>query len=373
MTDFASRIHTHKERHNLAWRLHLDTTLLTALMLLMALALGIVYSAGGDSTVNKQLARLAVGLGVMVVLAQIPPRILKLWSPAIYLAGIIMLLVVEFTGAIGKGAQRWIDLGFFRFQPSELLKLAVPMMLAWYFAEKPLPPTLKQIVVALLLIVIPVVLIAIQPDLGTSLLIFASGFFVLWLAGLQWKLVASSALLAAAAAPMLWFFYMRDYQKQRVLTFLDPEKDPLGSGYHIIQSKIAVGSGGLYGKGYMQGTQSQLEFIPERHTDFIFAVFGEEFGFLGAVLLMVLFAFIVWRGLYIASNAQDTYSRLLAGAITLTFSVYVIVNIGMVIGVLPVVGVPLPLVSYGGTSSVTLLAGFGLLMSLHTHRRLLSS
>lgn len=374
MNEFgSSRIHAHKERHNLAFRLHLDATMLTALSMLLALALVIVYSAGGETTVTKQLARLAIGATVMVVLAQIPPRFLKFWSPGIFLLGISMLLVVEFTGAIGKGAQRWIDLGFMRFQPSEMLKLAVPMMLAWYFSEKPLPPTFKQIAVAGLIIAIPVVLIAIQPDLGTSLLILASGFFVVWLAGLSWKLLASLGILSGLAAPALWFFYMRDYQKKRVLTFLDPEKDPLGSGYHIIQSKIAVGSGGLYGKGYMQGTQSQLEFIPERHTDFIFAVFGEEFGFLGSILLLVLMAFIVWRGLYVAIHAQDTYSRLLAGAITLTFSVYVIVNIGMVIGLLPVVGVPLPLVSYGGTSSVTLLAGFGLLMSLHTHRRLLSS
>lgn len=372
MSDFSTRVNAQEQR-GVAWRLHMDSTLLFALFVLMAAAMGVVYSAGGDITVERQAARLAFGGVVMFAIAQVPPRFLRLWAPLFYVAGVVLLLVVEFTGAIGKGAQRWIDLGVFRFQPSEMLKLAVPMMLAWYFSEKPLPPSLKQLSVAAALIAIPVVLIAIQPDLGTSLLIAASGFFVLWLAGMSWKVLGTLGLFAACAAPALWIFYMRDYQKQRVLTFLDPEKDPLGAGYHIIQSKIAVGSGGLYGKGYMQGTQSQLEFIPERHTDFIFAVFGEEFGFLGGLVLIGLMFFIIFRGMYIAMHAQDTFARLLAGAITLTFSVYVFVNIGMVTGILPVVGVPLPLVSYGGTSSVTLLAGFGLLMSLHTHRRLLAS
>lgn len=373
MTDIGSRLHTHKERHSLIWRLHLDWSLLVGLLALMSVALLVVYSAGGQDTMVRQAVRFAIGIAALVVIAQIPPRLLKLWAPALYIIGVIMLVIVDVVGVIGKGAQRWLDLGFIRFQPSELMKIAVPMLLAWYFAERPLPPRLSQVAIAGGLVLLPVMLIALQPDLGTSLLIAASGLFVLWLAGLSWKLVAGMLVSVAALAPALWFFYMHDYQKQRVLTLLDPEKDKLGAGYHIIQSKIAIGSGGLYGKGYFQGTQSQLEFVPERHTDFIFAVIGEEFGLLGGVLLLALFAFIIIRGLYIANQAQDTFSRLLAGALTLTFFVYVFVNMGMVSGILPVVGIPLPLVSYGGTASVTLLAGFGILMSVHTHRRLLTS
>lgn len=373
MSEYGSRVHTHKERYSLLWRLHIDWMLLAALMMLMSIALLVVYSAGGHDYMVKQAMRFAIGLAALVVIAQLPPRLLKLWAPALYIIGIIMLVIVDVVGVIGKGAQRWLDLGFIRFQPSEMMKIAVPMLLAWYFAERPLPPRFQHILIAGGLILLPVVLIAIQPDLGTSLLIAASGLFVLWLAGLSWKLVTGLLAAAVALAPALWFFYMHDYQKQRVLTLLDPETDPLGAGYHIIQSKIAIGSGGLYGKGYFQGTQSQLEFVPERHTDFIFAVIGEEFGLLGGLLLLALFAFIILRGLYIANQAQDTFSRLLAGALTLTFFVYVFVNMGMVSGILPVVGIPLPLVSFGGTASVTLLAGFGVLMSVHTHRRLLTS
>jgi len=373
MTDFGGRVHTHKERYSLLWRFHIDWMLLSSLLVLMSVALLVVYSAGGYDTMMRQAARFGIGLAALVFVAQLPPRVLKLWAPILFVAGVIMLIIVDVVGVIGKGAQRWLDLGFIRFQPSELMKIAVPMMLAWYFAERPLPPRFSQIAIAGGLILLPVVLIAVQPDLGTSLLIAASGFFVLWLAGLSWKLVTGLLVGVTALAPALWYFYMHDYQKQRVLTLIDPESDPLGAGYHIIQSKIAIGSGGLYGKGYFQGTQSQLEFVPERHTDFIFAVIGEEFGLLGGLLLLGLFAFIILRGLYIANQAQDTFSRLLAGALTLTFFVYVFVNIGMVSGILPVVGVPLPLVSYGGTASVTLLAGFGVLMSVHTHRRLLTS
>lgn len=373
MTDFGGRVHTHKERHSLLWRLHIDWMLLMGLLALMAVALLVVYSAGGEDTMLRQAMRFAIGIVAMLVIAQFPPRVLKLWAPSIYIIGVLMLIIVDVVGVIGKGAQRWLDLGFIRFQPSELMKIALPMLLAWYFAERPLPPRLSHIAIAGGLILLPVALIALQPDLGTSLLIAASGAFVLWLAGLSWRLVVSALAGLAALAPALWYFYMHDYQKQRVLTLLDPESDPLGAGYHIIQSKIAIGSGGLYGKGYFQGTQSQLEFVPERHTDFIFAVIGEEFGLLGGILLLALFAFIILRGLYIANQAQDTFSRLLAGALTLTFFVYVFVNMGMVSGILPVVGVPLPLVSYGGTASVTLLAGFGVLMSVHTHRRLLTS
>lgn len=373
MTEYSSRMHTHRERYGLLWRFHLDWALLMGLLALMSVALLVVYSAGGQDYMVQQSMRFALGIAAMIVIAQVPPRLLKLWAPALYVIGIIMLVIVDVVGVIGKGAQRWLDLGFVRFQPSELMKIAVPMLLAWYFADRPLPPRLSHIAIAVGLMLLPVGLIALQPDLGTALLIAASGFMVLWLAGLPWQLLLAGGIGIAGLAPLLWYFYMLDYQRQRVLTFLDPESDPLGAGYHIIQSKIAIGSGGLYGKGYFQGTQSQLEFVPERHTDFIFAVIGEEFGLLGGLVLLALFAFIIVRGLYIANQAQDTFSRLLAGALALTFFVYVFVNMGMVSGILPVVGVPLPLVSYGGTAAVTLLAGFGVLMSVHTHRRLLTS
>ncbi len=353
-------------------RLHLDLPLLTALLLLCGFGLVVLYSASGQSLpqVERQAMRLAIAFGVLFGLAQIPPHTLRRWSPWLYLAGILMLTLVLVMGAVGKGAQRWLDLGFVRFQPSELVKLATPMMIAWFLSARPLPPNGKALVASLALIALPVLLIARQPDLGTAILVASSGLFVLFLAGMSWRLIGGLALAGAAAAPLLWHF-MRDYQRQRVLTFIDPERDPLGAGYHIIQSKIAIGSGGLYGKGWLNGTQSQLEFLPERHTDFIFAVLGEEFGLVGAGLLLLLYLFIILRGLHIAARAQDSYSRLLAGALTLVFFVYLFVNTGMVSGLLPVVGVPLPLVSYGGTSLVTLMAGFGMLMSIHTHRKLL--
>jgi len=353
-------------------RLHLDLPLLTGLLLLCGLGLVVLYSASGENLhqVERQLMRLGIAFGVMFALAQIHPHTLRRWSPWLYLAGVAMLALVLAMGVVGKGAQRWLDLGFIRFQPSELVKLATPMMIAWYLSARSLPPNWKQLAVSLALILLPVLLIARQPDLGTAILVAASGFFVLFLAGMSWRLIVGLGVTAAAAAPLLWHF-MRDYQRKRVLTFLNPESDPLGAGYHIIQSKIAIGSGGLYGKGWLNGTQSQLEFLPERHTDFIFAVLGEEFGLVGASILLLLYLFVILRGLQIAMQAQDSYSRLLAGALVLVFFVYLFVNTGMVSGMLPVVGVPLPLVSYGGTSLVTLLAGFGMLMSIHTHRKLL--
>jgi rod shape determining protein RodA len=321
--------------------------------------------------IQRQLIRLGVAFGAMFVLAQIPSSQLRRWSPWLFGIGILLLVAVLIIGQVGKGAQRWLDLGFFRFQPSELAKLAVPMMIAWFLAEKSLPPKWKRLVVAGALIVLPVLLIAKQPDLGTSLLVASAGIFVLFLAGLSWRFIGGMIITAIPSAWILWEWGMREYQRNRVLTFLDPERDPLGTGYHIIQSKIAIGSGGLYGKGWLNGTQSHLEFLPERTTDFIFAVLAEEFGLAGIVLLLSLYLFIILRGLYIAAQAQDTYSRLLGGALTLVFFVYLMVNTGMVSGLLPVVGVPLPLVSYGGTSLVTIMAGFGILMSIHTHRKLL--
>ena len=359
-------------RQGLLAVIHIDLPLLVGVMLLCGFGLVVLYSASGQDLgqVQRQVVRLMLAFFVMLAVAQINPTSLRRWSPWLYLIGVIMLIAVLAFGQVGKGAQRWLDLGVLRFQPSELVKLAVPLMIAWYLAEKRLPPSAQRLAVAAALTVVPVLLIAKQPDLGTSLLVGSAGIFVLFLAGISWRLIAFLGVTAAAAAPVVWYL-MRDYQRQRVLTFLDPEKDPLGAGYHIIQSKIAIGSGGLYGKGWLNGTQSQLDFLPERHTDFIFPVLSEEFGLIGVITLLALYLFIIARGLYIATRAQDTFTRLLAGSLTLVFFVYLFVNTGMVSGLLPVVGVPLPLVSYGGTSLVTLMAAFGILMSIHTHRRLL--
>ncbi len=352
--------------------LHLDVVLFLLLIVLISVGLVILYSAGGESQalLSNQGIRLAVAMAGMLVIAQIPPAVLRRWSPWLYLVGLCFLLAVLLAGEMGKGAQRWLDLGFIRFQPSEMMKLAVPMMVAWYFADRPLPPRVHELLVSGLLVIVPMLMIAKQPDLGTALLVGSAGIFAIFFSGIRWRILIGLGAAAVALAPVLWHF-MHEYQRQRVLTLLSPESDPLGAGYHIIQSKIAIGSGGIYGKGWLNGTQSQLDFLPERSTDFIFAVFGEEFGLLGAVLLIMLYVAIIFRGLYIAVYAQDTFSRLLAGSLSLTFFVYLFVNTGMVIGLLPVVGVPLPLVSYGGTSLVTLMAAFGMLMSIQSHRRLL--
>ncbi|MGW8369834.1 MAG: rod shape-determining protein RodA [Gammaproteobacteria bacterium] len=353
-------------------KLHLDGPLLAGLFAVSGAGLVILYSAGGQSEelLMRQVLRIGFAFGVMLAAAQIPPNFLRMWSPWLYLFGVVLLGFVLVGGDVGKGAQRWLDLGVVRFQPSEIMKLAVPMMVAWFLHRRPLPPQLPELLFMVILIIVPTVMIAVQPDLGTSLLIASSGAIVILLAGLRLRIILLLGFVIVSAAPVLWYF-MHDYQKQRVLTFLNPENDPLGSGYHIIQSKIAIGSGGVFGKGWMNGSQAQLEFLPERSTDFIFAVAGEEFGLLGLLLLLVLYLFVVGRGLYIAVHGQDTFSRLIAGSISLTFFVYLFVNTGMVTGLLPVVGVPLPLVSYGGTSMVTLMAGFGILMSVHTHRKLL--
>ncbi|HHH43743.1 MAG TPA: rod shape-determining protein RodA [Gammaproteobacteria bacterium] len=352
--------------------LHLDAALLFGLVALSTLGLFVLYSsAGGDENLlMRQVIRLGLAFSTMAVIAQLRPQWLQRWTPWLYGSGLLLLIAVLVAGDVGKGAQRWLDLGFVRFQPSEMMKLAVPMMVAWYLSDKRLPPTGGRLLIAGALIIVPVMLIARQPDLGTSLLIGSAGFFALFLAGLSWRLLGGLSLLAAAGAPLLWHF-MHDYQRQRVITFLDPEQDPLGAGYHIIQSKIAIGSGGLFGKGWLNGTQAHLEFLPERSTDFIFAVLGEEFGLVGIGVLLLVYSFIIFRSLYIATQAQDTFGRLLGGSLAMTFFIYIIVNTGMVTGLLPVVGLPLPMVSYGGTSMVTLMAGFGILMSIHTHRKLL--
>ncbi len=352
--------------------LRVDLVLFTGLLVLIACGMAVLYSAGGgeNSLLVKQTVRLGVGMVIMLVMAQIPAEDLRLWSPWFYVLGVVLLLFVMFGGDTGKGAQRWLGVGGVRFQPSEMMKLVVPMTVAWFFADKHLPPGRIAVLISLLITMIPAGLVVVQPDLGTALLIMSAGVFAIFFAGISWRLIASGLFTAVACTPLLWHF-MHDYQKQRVLTMLDPHSDPLGSGYHIIQSEIAIGSGGVYGKGWLNGTQSQLEFIPEQDTDFIFAVFGEEFGFLGVALLLMIYTFIVFRGLVIAIRAQDAYSRLLAGSLSLSFFVYFFVNIGMVSGLLPVVGVPLPLISRGGTSMVTLMAAFGMLMSISTHRRLL--
>ena len=352
--------------------LHIDAALLLGLLALSAIGLFVLYSASGqDQTVLlRQLIRLSIAYGAMIFVAQLPPLWLQRWTPWLFGLGLVLLVAVLLIGDIGKGAQRWLDLGLVRFQPSEMMKLAVPMMVAWYLSDQRLPPSPSRLALAGALIIVPVLLIAKQPDLGTALLIAIAGFFALFLAGLSWRLLAGLTLVTAAAAPVLWHF-MHDYQRQRVITFLNPEQDPLGTGYHIIQSKIAIGSGGLFGKGWLNGTQAHLEFLPERSTDFIFAVLGEEFGLTGICVVLVIYALIIVRSVYIATQAQDTFRRLLGGSLAMTFFVYLIVNTGMVTGLLPVVGLPLPLISYGGTSMVTLMAGFGMLMSIHTHRKLL--
>lgn len=350
---------------------HIDTPLLLGLLALVSYGLLVLYSASGQSErmVEAQIIRLGVAFAVMIGMAQISPLTIRRWSLPLFIVGTLLLVAVLMFGHIGKGAQRWLDLGFMKFQPSEIMKLAVPMAIAWFISSHNLPPKFRHLLIGFLMCAVPTLLIAQQPDLGTSILIAGAGIFVLFLAGMSWKLIGLIAALISAFAPVLWLFGMHDYQRRRVLTFINPESDPLGSGYHIIQSKIAIGSGGVDGKGWMQGTQSQLEFLPERHTDFIFSVLSEEFGLIGVLILLAIYLFIIGRGLLIASRAQDNYAKLVAGSFTLTFFVYVFVNIGMVSGLLPVVGVPLPLVSYGGTSMVTMMAAFGIIMSVSTHKR----
>ena len=354
--------------------IHIDVWLLLGIVLLMTLGLVILYSASNQDTsvVESQVMHIMLALGVMFIFAQITPSTYQRWAPWIYLAGMLLLIAVLIMGHIGKGAQRWLNMGILRLQPSELMKLAIPMLLAWHFHKIHLPLSWRAIFTAAVIIFIPALLTAKQPDLGTAILLVIAGCSVLFLAGLSWRLISSLAVLVALACPAIWFV-MHDYQRKRVLTFLNPERDPLGSGYHIIQSKIAIGSGGPFGKGWLNGTQSHLHFLPEHSTDFIFAACGEEFGFFGSIVLITLFMMVVMRGIYITINAQDTFSRLLAGSLTLTFFVSFFINMGMVTGILPVVGIPLPLISYGGSSMVTLMASFGILMSIQTHRKLLTT
>jgi rod shape determining protein RodA len=361
-----------KSSNSLSQKLHVDVPLLLGLLTLSSVAFVVLYSAGGQKIdmVFRQAGRLALAMGIMVAIAQIHPRYLRLYSPVLYLLGVLLLAAVAVAGETSLGARRWLNLGVVRFQPSEMMKLAMPMMTAWFLATQPMPLALRHVLAAGTLILVPTLLIAKQPDLGTAFLVGVAGAAVLFMAGLGWNYIIALVALGGSLLPVLWHF-MHGYQKDRVLMFLNPESDPLGRGYHIIQSKIAIGSGGIHGKGWLHGTQSHLDFLPEPSTDFVFAVFAEEFGLIGCIGLLAIYLFILARCFYIVVQAQDKFSRLLSGALTVTFFVYIFVNTGMVIGILPVVGVPLPLVSYGGTSMVTLLAGFGMLRSTQTHRKLL--
>ncbi len=357
-------------RNTLSSRLHIDWPLFSCMLICFSIGLLVIYSAKMEMhLVHKQLINFAIATACMLMVAQLQPRTYRSWAPVLYFGTLITLALVLVIGDISKGAQRWLDLGIIRFQPAELMKIAVPLMVARSLDQQILPPSARNLILPSLYIFVPVVLIGLQPDLGTAILVASTGLAVLFFAGLSWKIIFSLAGMATACTPILWYV-MRDYQRRRVLTLLNPELDPLGSGYHIIQSKIALGSGGFFGKGWLNGTQSHLEFLPERTTDFIFAVFGEEFGLCGIMFLIFVYVLIMLRGLYIGMRAHDTFSRLLAASIIMTFFVYLFVNMGMVNGILPVVGIPLPLVSYGGTSLVTVMISFGMLMSIQAHRKL---
>jgi len=353
---------------------HMDGMLLAFLIALLGISIAVVFSASGQDTMRLagHLSNIAVAMAALVVVANIPPHILAKLGPPLYVIGLVLLVGVALFGEIRNGSRRWLPLGITSIQPSELMKIALPLMLAWYFQQREAAIKLRHFGVAALLIAMPFLLILRQPDLGTAMLIGASGFYVLFFAGLSWKIITALGAAAALSLPIAWNM-LHDYQRQRVMTLIDPGSDPLGAGYHIIQSTIAIGSGGAFGKGWLNGTQNQLDFVPERTTDFIFAVYSEEFGLLGVILLLLLYLAIIARGLNIAENAPTLFARLMAGAISLNFFTYLFVNMGMVSGILPVVGVPLPLMSYGGTALLTLMIGFGMLMSLATHRKLLRS
>lgn len=353
------------------FRLHIDPLLVLLITVVVVFGLVVLRSAvdGNEALFVAQVQRLGLAYVALIVAAQIPPQLYLRFAPVFYLVGLTFLILVLFAGVTVKGSQRWLEVpGLLRFQPSELMKLAVPMAIAWYLQRRALPPSLKHTGICLLLVALPALLIGRQPDLGTSILVFGAGFAVLLLAGLSWRWVIGALMAMAAAAPLIWRFVLEGYQRQRILTLFDPQSDPLGAGWNIIQSTTAIGSGGLFGKGLFEGSQSYLDFLPEARTDFIVAVIGEELGFSGVVFLLTMYLLIIARGLWLAAQAGSTFGRLLAGAFVLTFFVYLFVNVAMVSGLLPVVGVPLPLVSYGGTSAITLMAGFGVIMSVRTHK-----
>ncbi|WP_085163802.1 peptidoglycan glycosyltransferase MrdB [Gilliamella bombi] len=355
-------------------KIHIDPLFFLFITLLLGYSLYILWSASGQNIdmMQKRVIQILLGYTVMIALAQFSPRTYEKWSPYLYVVCIIILLLVDIFGYTSKGAQRWLDLGILRFQPSEIAKIAVPLMVAKFIHRDGCPPPLKTTLQTLGIIGVPTLLVAMQPDLGTAILIIMSGIFIIFLAGINWRYILIALILIAIFLPIMWFFLMHDYQQKRVLMLINPELDPNGAGYHIIQSKTAIGSGGIWGKGWLEGTQSQLEFLPERHTDFIFSVIAEEFGFIGSIILLILFLCLIVRGLIIAAQAQTTFGRILSGGLILVFFIYAFINIGMVSGILPVVGVPLPLISYGGSSLVVLMASFGIMMSIHTHRYMLS-
>ncbi|MHB1591577.1 MAG: rod shape-determining protein RodA [Sulfuricella sp.] len=352
---------------------HIDSLLLSFILMLMLIGLIVLYSATGQDLgkTTGQMLNMLVALVAMWAVANVSPQHIARAALPVYALGLLLLVGVALFGDVSHGARRWLNIGI-RIQPSEMMKLAVPLTLAWYLDRREKTLNLKDFGVAVLMLAVPVGLIVKQPDLGTALLISASGFYVLFLAGLSWRIILGMVAMGAASAPILWSL-LHDYQRQRILTLIDPSQDPLGAGYHIIQSSIALGSGGIFGKGWLNGTQAHLDFLPERTTDFIFAVYAEEFGLAGNLILLALYVLVIGRGLVIATKAPTLFSRLLAGSITLTLFTYAFVNMGMVSGILPVVGVPLPLISYGGTSMVTLLLGFGMLMSIQTHQKLVQS
>ena len=371
--DFQRQMPASKNSAESHWlyKLHLDPLLLVLVVAVLAFGLMVLFSAAGDQSrlFDAQFQRVLVAMAVLVVAAQLPPGLYFRWAPFVYVVGLLLLLLVLLVGVKVKGSQRWLEIpGLLRFQPSELMKIAVPMALAWYLQQRVLPPSAKHVFFSLLIILLPALAIAAQPDLGTAILVAGAGLAVLMLAGLSWRYLGYALFLFAAAAPLLWQFALQGYQRQRIITLFDPESDPLGAGWNIIQSTTAIGSGGVFGKGLLQGTQSHLDFLPEARTDFIIAVVGEELGLVGVLCLLLLYLGIIARGLVLAVSAQSTFARLFAGSLTLTFFIYLFVNIAMVSGLLPVVGVPLPLVSYGGTSIITLMASFGIIMSMRTHK-----
>jgi rod shape determining protein RodA len=366
-----NQVNSQKVRGSIFTRYHVDLPLMFGLFLALCFSLFVLYSASGQEAdmLIRQVTRTGGAFLIMIAVAQIPPKYYGKMSIYLYLIGVVLLILVELFGDISKGAQRWLNLGVIRIQPSELFKVVMPLAVATFLAKTPLPPKIFNTILAFLIVGIPTALILLQPDLGTASLVAVAGSIGIFIAGLSWWWIIAGAAAGAAALPVMWNFVLHDYQKQRVFTLLDPSSDPLGAGYHIIQSKIAIGSGGLYGKGWLQGSQSQLEFLPEPHTDFIFAVLSEETGLVGFIILISLYCFIIGRCVFITLNAKDNFERILCGSFTFTFMFYIFVNIGMVSGILPVVGVPLPLISYGGTAMITLMICFGMMMSIHTHKK----
>ncbi len=367
------KVNTKVEKGGFFFRHHIDTPLLAALIVLMLLSLFILYSASGrdSAMVIRKCIHTAGAIALIVTFAQIPPKYFAKMSFYLYVTGLVLLVLVELFGDISKGAQRWLNLGVVRVQPSEIFKVVMPLAVAAFLSKSPIPPKTINTLISLVIVGMPTALILMEPDLGTAGLVAASGFIAVFLAGLSWWWILLGIGAAAAAVPVMWNFVLHDYQKQRIFTLLDPTSDPLGAGYHIIQSKIAIGSGGFYGKGWLEGSQSQLDFLPEPHTDFIFAVLSEETGLVGFIILMALYCFIIWRCVVITMKSRENFERILSGAFTFTFMFYIFVNIGMVSGILPVVGVPLPFVSYGGTSMTTLSVSFGIIMSIHTHKKVM--